>query len=116
MKGRNPSAIEKRYHDNLCQLIGCIACRAEGNFNTHVAVHHVDGRTKPMAHKLVLPLCGPHHQDQGIAGVVAVHPYKARFEAQYGKQEALIGQCAEIMIEQGINVPPELLDWLGVTQ
>lgn len=114
MKGRNPSASEKRYHDSLCQLVGCIACRAEGNFNSHVSVHHVDGRTKPMAHKLVLPLCGPHHQDQGIPGVIAVHPYKARFEAKYGKQEELIAQCAAILIEQGVEVPEELTDRLGV--
>lgn len=68
-----------------------------------------------MAHWLTLPLCGPHHQCQGIPGVIAVHPYKARFEAKYGKQEELIAQCAAILIEQGVEVPEELTEWLGVS-
>ena len=114
MKGRNPSAAEKRYHDQLCHVVGCIACRLDGNFNSHVSVHHVDGRTKPLAHWLTLPLCGPHHQDTGAPGFIAVHPWKARFEARYGKQIDLIAQCARIIAEEGLELPEAITEITGV--
>jgi hypothetical protein len=40
----------------------------------------------------VLPLCAGHHQD-GTGNnkeLIAVHPYKARFEARYGAQMKLL--------------------------
>lgn len=115
MKGKNPSAAQKRYHDKLCTMVGCIACRIEDNHTTHVSVHHVDGRTKPMAHWLVLPLCAGHHQDgYGPAGMIAVHPWKARFEDLYGKQSELIEQCAQILLEQGVELPEEIRELTGV--
>ena len=95
MKGKNRTAKEKLFHDELAQL-GCIACYIEGRKNTYVSIHHVNGRTKQGAHMQVLPLCGPHHQDQG-QGVIAVHPWKARFEEKYGNQYTLIEQCKELI-------------------
>jgi len=42
----------------------------------------------------VLPLCAGHHQDgTGAPGLIAVHPYKARFEERYGKQSDLLEMC-----------------------
>ena len=99
MKGRSPSAAEKAFHDALCRKVGCIACRKEGRFNTWVSVHHITGRTSPQAHWNVLPLCGAHHQDMG-AGVVAVHPWKTRFEALYGNQFDLLDECIKILEEE----------------
>jgi hypothetical protein len=89
---------EKALWDRLASL-GCIACMLDGQFNPHVSIHHVDGRTKPDCHKKVLPLCAPHHQqdDTDPAGRVAVHPNKARFEKLYGTQEQLMAQCAELL-------------------
>ena len=95
MKGKNRTAKEKLFHDELAQF-GCIACHIEGRINTHVSIHHVNGRTKVGAHMQVLPLCGPHHQDQG-QGVIAVHPWKARFEEKYGNQYDLIEKCKELI-------------------
>lgn len=40
----------------------------------------------------VLGLCGPHHQDSGDPRFIAVHPWKARFEEKYGKQEDLLAE------------------------
>jgi len=96
MKGRTPSAAEKRLHNRIAAL-GCVACGLDGIFNSLVSIHHIDGRTKPNAHKLVLPLCGPHHQhdDSDPAGRTGVHPYKARFEARYGTQYELLDRCME---------------------
>ena len=97
MKGRNPSAAEKRFHDQLAAL-GCIACRIDGNHNPTVSIHHIDGRTKPGAHMRVLPLCAGHHQDgYGIPGLIAVHPYKRRFEDRYGSQYELLAMCEQLL-------------------
>jgi len=98
MKGRTPTKSEKAFHDSLCRNVGCIACRIDGVFNDYVSVHHIDGRTKTGAHMKVLPLCGAHHQDMG-AGVVAVHPYKARFEEMYGNQYDLLQWAIELLKE-----------------
>ncbi len=89
------TAGEKKLWDQLAQL-GCVACMKDGHFNPHVSIHHVDGRTKPGCHQRVLPLCGPHHQDDG-SGAIAIHPWKARFEARYGSQAVLMAYCAALL-------------------
>lgn len=116
MKGRNPSAEQKRWHDMLVSVVGCIACRVElGVVNDFCSIHHVDGRTKSHAHWYVLPLCAGHHQ-AGTGPVnfpgVAVHPFKARFEERYGSQSDLVGQCARIIAEAGRDIPAGFLAWL----
>lgn len=98
MKGRLPTADEARFMTAIAAL-GCIACRADGWHNPDVSVHHIDGRTKPGAHLLVLPLCAGHHQD-GTGpnpALIAVHPYKARFEQRYGSQLQLLAECMELI-------------------
>jgi hypothetical protein len=102
MKGRPPTADEARFMSSIVAL-GCVACRHDGWHNPDVSVHHIDGRTKPGAHLLVLPLCAGHHQDGTGTNptLIAVHPYKARFEARYGAQRALLAECLAIMKEQG---------------
>lgn len=99
MKGTTPTAADKRYWNQLCEIVGCIACRKDGNMNRHVSVHHTEGRTKHGAHRKVLPLCAGHHQ-KGTGNdktMIAVHPDKARFEAKYGKQSDLIDECNAII-------------------
>lgn len=100
MKGRPPTAGESRFMDAIAKL-GCIACRKDGWENLDVSVHHIDGRTKPGAHLLVLPLCAGHHQAGAGANpaLIAVHPDKARFEAQYGAQRELLAECIELIGE-----------------
>lgn len=105
MKGRSPNKVERAFWDALCSL-GCAACLKDGRSNPMVSIHHIDGRTKPWAHWLVLPLCSGHHQDgAGAPGLIAVHPFRSRFEAKYGKQEAFLIECLRLLEEQGIEVP-----------
>ena len=94
MKGRPPTAEEKRFMDQMGAL-PCIACLKDGWTNHVISLHHIDGRTKPGAHFLVLPLCAGHHQDGTGPNttLIAVHPYKARFEARYGTQRELLAEC-----------------------
>lgn len=89
MKGIARTQKEIEFHDRVAQL-GCISCRQEGNYNPWVSIHHAHGRTKPGCHMWVLPLCEPHHQNNGTA--TARHPYKRRWEAKYGKEDDLIRQ------------------------
>jgi len=94
MKGTTPTKADKQLWTRLADL-GCIACRKDGVFQPLVSIHHIEGRTKPGAHRMVLPLCAGHHQDQGD-GRIAVHPWKARFEKRYGRQIDLLSECLEL--------------------
>lgn len=89
---------EKDLWDKLAQL-GCIACMKDGIYNPHVSIHHIDGRTKPGCHQLVLPLCGPHHQQDDTDPMrrVAVHPWSKRFELKYGPQLELMDECMQLV-------------------
>lgn len=98
MKGRNPTAKEKAFWHDLAGL-GCCACRKDGHVNPWVSIHHIQGRTSPGAHMKVIPLCAGHHQD-GTGqdkSLIAVHPYKARFEAKYGSQMDLLAECRQML-------------------
>lgn len=109
MKGRPPNADEVRFMSAIASL-GCIACRKDGRHNPDVSVHHIDGRTKPGAHLLVLPLCAGHHQDGTGTNpaLIAVHPYKARFEARYGAQLALLAECMAMLTNnEAATVAPD---------
>jgi len=98
MKGRTPTRAEQDFMARVAS-IGCIACLFDGRIMPEVSIHHIDGRTMPGAHFNVLPLCAGHHQDgAGIPGLVAVHPWKARFEARYGTQAELL-QVVKYLVE-----------------
>jgi len=86
---------EKKHWDRVAEL-GCIACMQDGIHNTHVSIHHIDGRTKPGAHMRVLALCAPHHQTGG-QDAPAIHPYRSRFEAKYGTQAELLAKTLRLL-------------------
>jgi len=112
MKGKTPSAEQKRFYDLLAREIGCIACyrdTAGMSRNTYCSIHHIDGRTKPHAHWTVLPLCAGHHQDgTGQPGLIAVHPWKRRFEDCYGSQMTLLRDCVLQLRDKGHEIPVAL--------
>src|SRR3546814_278111 len=107
MKGRPTTKAERLFHSQLCRYVGCVACLIDGNFNDYCSIHHIDGRTKPWAHWLVLPLCAGHHQENtGIPGLIALHPWTNRFVQLYGPQPFLLGKCLNILEhEHQIIVP-----------
>ena len=94
----NPTKSEKEYHDKVASL-GCIACRIDGYHNPLVSIHHTAGRTKKGAHMQVLGLCAGHHQDGtgNDKSMIAVHPYKARFQQKYGSQQSLIEKTNQLL-------------------
>jgi hypothetical protein len=97
-RARTPADID--LHNSLAAL-GCIACMKHGLFNPVVSIHHIDGRTKPGCHSLVLPLCAGHHQDGTGEDktLIAVHPWKKRFEAYYGAQLDLLAKCMSLITQ-----------------
>jgi len=105
MKGRPPTAQEARFMDRMGAL-PCIACLKDGWTNHAISLHHIDGRTKPGAHFQVLPLCGPHHQqdDTDPRGRMSLHGHKKPFQARYGTERELLAECIE-MLAINLNAP-----------
>jgi Recombination enhancement, RecA-dependent nuclease len=93
---------EKAHWDRVAEF-GCIACRIDGYRNNIVSIHHCDGRTKKGAHMKVIALCAGHHQDGtgNDKNMLAIHPFKRRFEAKYGTQQKLI-EITNKLIERSI--------------
>jgi len=74
LKGRTPTAAERVVMDALGKL-PCIACLQHGKESLLISLHHIDGRTKPGAHLLQLPLCIYHHQHAAPDNVRAQYPW-----------------------------------------
>jgi hypothetical protein len=98
MKGRPPTAEEARFMDRMGQL-PCIACLKDDWTNHVISLHHVDGRTKPGAHFLVIPLCAPHHQqdDSDVRQRISLHGRKATFQVRYGTERELLAECIAML-------------------
>lgn len=100
---RSPTADERRVMDAIGKL-PCIACWVHGKESPVISLHHTDGRTKPGAHKKVLPLCDCHHQHAAPAEMRDKYPWlvpvhadgriggKAQFERQNGTIENLLNE------------------------
>lgn len=96
MKGRTPTAEEKRYMDAVGGL-GCLVCYNDGIY-TPGTVHHCDGKTMPGAHFKIFNLCGLHHQGgRDCAEYTARHPFKAAFQRRYGSEESLMEQTRKLV-------------------
>ena len=94
----NPTKQEKEYWSRIAEF-GCIACRIDGYRNPIVSIHHCDGRTKKGSHMKVIALCAGHHQD-GTGNdktMLAIHPFKRRFEAKYGTQQELMDMTNKLL-------------------
>ena len=106
MKGRTKTKAESELHDQLREH-GCAVCRyiikPDIDFFETPAIHHISGKTKAGAHRLVIPLCATHHQ-YGTAEHPSIHANgsvggKAQFKQAYGVDEYdLLAMC-----EQGLG-------------
>ncbi|WCE10176.1 MULTISPECIES: Ref family recombination enhancement nuclease [Pseudomonas] len=101
MKGKTLSAAEKRFH-NAVSSLGCIARRLDGRLNLLVSIHHIEGRAWSGAHLRLLPLRASRHQDgTGMPGLIAIHPWKRRFENRYDAQDKLLQRCHGLLAKAG---------------
>lgn len=74
--------------------LGCIVCRLQQRGFVPAAVHHLTRGGVRIGHLDSIPLCDPgHHQGAPVgSGQISRHPDKARFEAAYGTEEALLAE------------------------
>jgi len=87
MKGRTLTKADKERFVKLAGL-GCCVCQKYYGVYSPAAIHHLEGKTKPGAHKLTIPLCGNHHQNGGYG--VALHAGKKEFERRYETEYELL--------------------------
>jgi hypothetical protein len=87
---RAPTREEREWMDAIVEL-GCVACWLERQPSRPTAVHHLLEGGVRRGHMSTIALCDPgHHQNGQPLGLVSRHPWKARFEARYGEEEALL--------------------------
>lgn len=119
LMGRPATAEEKRIM-NAIGTLPCICCSRKGRYNPVISLHHLDGRNKPNAHAMVLPLCAPHHdtpiEDKAILekypDLVPFHAKgslggKAEWRKQNGNEWEMLADC---YAELGIEIPFPLND------
>jgi hypothetical protein len=98
IKGRNPTVNESKHMDNVSQL-GCIVCYKRGFRFVPAEIHHTQGKTKAESHFKVLPLCYEHHRGGKGEEPISRHPWKRRFEKEYGTEEELLNLVEELLNE-----------------
>jgi hypothetical protein len=84
---RTPNAAEAAWIARILEYC-CIACRIQygDSIRTPAEVHHILRGGQRIGHLFTLPLCTTHHR----GGPFARHPYRARFEKQYGTEMELL--------------------------
>lgn len=88
---------ESAWMDAICQL-GCIVCFLLGYPGTPAVPHHLLRGGRRIGHLYSIPLCDPgHHQNGDGALKISRHPYKARFEAEYGTEQYLLEKTRELV-------------------
>lgn len=97
LSSRAPNADERR-HMNRVVALGCIACWVSEGVYTPAEIHHLEGKTKPGAHKKILPLCHPHHREgSNTDRFVSYHPWKKEFHKRYGSADELLAKVNEMI-------------------
>jgi rubredoxin len=97
LKGRSPTKEEKEWMDKISEF-GCIICKLFYDCHTPPEIHHIDGKTKPQAHLMTLPLCYKHHREGANNEMyVSRHPFKKEFEKRYGRQKDLLQKLRELL-------------------
>lgn len=94
-----PTKVERAWMDAVTGY-GCIVCRGQGRGYVPCAVHHLlDEGGRRMGHLFTIGLCDPGHHKGApkSSGEISRHPYKARFEAEYGTEEELLEQTRYVL-------------------
>ena len=97
LEGRTPTSEEKKWLDEISDL-GCVVCRVFESTYSPASPHHIEGKVKPGAHKITIPLCFLHHQEGSDNDqYTSRHPYKARFEERYATEEELLEMTRQLV-------------------
>tara|TARA_Y100001972_G_C7661533_1_gene333742 strand:- start:2888 stop:3220 length:333 start_codon:yes stop_codon:yes gene_type:complete len=96
IKGRKPTVKEQAYMDKVREF-GCIVCYLTAGVRKNCEIHHIEGKTKPNCHFLVLGLCFEHHRAGRRFRPISRHPYKRRFTDAYGTEYDLLKKQNELL-------------------
>lgn len=105
MKGRTPTADEKRWMASIASM-GCCVCRIFLHVETPAEVHHIDGKTKQGAHHKTIPLCARHHRQPDTMQSprwISLHGNgRKAFAAEYLSELELLEWCRDaVAVMQG---------------
>lgn len=98
LAGRTPTTVEQIWMDRIVQ-VGCVICWIYRAQYTPAEVHHIEGKTKPNAHLLTLPLCGRHHRFKGEHWVSRHGNGKKAFESAYMSEADLL-EVTQSLVEE----------------
>jgi hypothetical protein len=85
-----PTVAEKAWMAFITEF-GCVVCWLHHGVKTPCAVHHIVEGSRRLGHLFTLGLCDPgHHQNGDQQLKISRHPYKARFESEYGTEYELL--------------------------
>jgi len=95
-----PTKEEAEWMDRIIEH-GCVACRIDRVQLRPAEVHHILSGGRRIGHLFTIPLCSGHHRDgTGAPGLLARHPFKARFEARYGLELLLLSDLRHLLRRQ----------------
>jgi len=80
---------EKAWMDDLREL-GCIVCHQQGHPGTPPEVHHVLFAGRRQSDIETIGLCPGHHRTNDEPEKISRHPWRKRFEAEYGTEAELL--------------------------
>jgi hypothetical protein len=89
--GKRPPTSEEREWMDRITAFGCIACYIDGHPGTPGAVHHLLRGGRRIGHLYSICLCDPGHHQNGHPDKISRHPWRVRFERQYGTESELLG-------------------------
>ena len=90
---------EERQWMSTIGNIGCIVCYLAGHPHTPGEVHHILSGGRRIGHLHSIYLCSPGHHRNGDGKVkISRHPFKERFEAAYGTEEALLKKTQGLVL------------------
>jgi hypothetical protein len=92
--------LEEKSWMAFIKEFGCIACLMDDRGYVEPAVHHIIDGQRRLGHLFTLPLCQPGHHMDGGPKMISRHPYKARFEAEYGSEMDLLKTLREDYLQR----------------
>lgn len=92
-----PPNAEERAWMAFVAGFGCVVCWLHHAVKTPCAVHHIIEGGRRVGHLFTIGLCDPGHHQGAPVGTekVSRHPWKARFETEYGTEYELHAYLVE---------------------
>ncbi|WP_158597913.1 Ref family recombination enhancement nuclease [Noviherbaspirillum saxi] len=92
-----PPTLEEREWMSFVASFGCVVCWLQKKVKSPCAVHHIVEGGQRKGHMWTIGLCDPGHHQGAPTGSekISRHPWKKRFEAEYGTEYELHSYLVE---------------------